>query len=86
MGSNTSSNELMQINTQSDQNMSEMGASEEVIQRFAGSYGVRSTLMSFFAPRELIKAQILSKHFYEKKIAEVQTRIGRLEGYFLFYG
>ena len=59
-------------------------APEEVIQRFTGSYGVRTSVMSMFAPRELAQAQILSKEYYAKRISEVQTKLRKLERPFLF--
>ena len=54
------------------------------MQRFLISYGVRSTVIEFFSPREVTKAQILNREFYDLWIARVQTRIGRLELPFLF--
>ena len=56
-----------------------------MLQRFKGSYGVRTTIMDMFAPREVTQAQILSKEFYYKRVSEVQTRIRKLERPFLFY-
>ena len=59
-------------------------APDEVILRFAGSYGVRSTLLSFFTPREQAQAQILSKAFYDKLISAIQTKISILSNMFIF--
>ena len=78
----------VQIESQSseDQEMSiHARAPDDVISRFLRSYGVRSTLMSFFCPLEVTSAQILSKKSYEKWIAEVQTRFRLHEEPFLFY-
>ena len=61
-------------------------APDSVMQRFLISYGVRSTVLGFFSPREVIKAQILNREFYDLWIAKVQTRIGLLELPFLFSG
>ena len=54
-----------------DQQSSDRAAPEDVIKRFIGSYGVRATLMSMFASRELAQAQLLSREFYTKRISDV---------------
>ena len=59
---------------------------DSVMQRFVSSYGVRSTVLEFFSLREVTKAQILNREFYDLWIARVQTRIGKLELPFLFTG
>ena len=44
-------------------------APQDVVKRFIGSYGVRTTLMEMFTPREFAQAQVLSREFYSKWIA-----------------
>ena len=63
----------------SDSSMEFNRAPDEVLMRFTRSYGVRTTVLSFFAHREEIKAQILGKIFYNRMIADVQTRVRRLQ-------
>ena len=57
----------------------EARAPDEVIQRFIGSYGVRTSLLQLFGPTEVAQAQVLNRRFYEKWIAEVQTSVRKLE-------
>ena len=59
-------------------------APDSVTQRFLISYGVRTTVIEFFSPREVTQAQILNREFYDLWIAKVQTRIRKLELPFLF--
>ena len=50
-----------------------------------GSYGVRATILEFFEAIDVTKAQILNKQFYDRWIAQSQTRyLSPLDNSFLF--
>ena len=46
-------------------------APAEMTLKFINSYGIRSTLMLLFEPREFAKLQILSRNFYDNLIGTV---------------